>query len=571
MAEEVADPLHNGRYRLRAVLGVGGMATVYRAWDDLLQVERAIKVLLPELSQRRSIRERFLTEARTMARLAHPHLVTVHDIGQDGERVFMVMEMVPGGSVMDRIDEKGPIEPDAACTLLMEGLEGLAVAHAAGVVHRDVKPHNLLVDADGAVRLTDFGIAAATDRTASMTRTGTVMGTWAYMAPEQRADAKRADIRADIYSMGASLFTMLTGREPFDLYVDQVARNLHKEMPEALADVVRKATRWEPELRYLSADEMRAAVGEAQQRLRAPAPDPLLGGATLIWTRGPPGGPSASPSPAPPAAASAPALTPSAAPLSVAPLSAAPLSAAPLSVGALPPAPPPPPPLPPARPAPPAAEPALPPVFPSPSPEEPTIAAGLRDAGPAPAGRRWAPALGVLLLGLIVAAVLWLQRGPAPTEPAAPTDGAPPEVDEGLPAAPGPARRKDGPEPGAPEPEPAPAPATGPAPTSPAPAARPAPETAPPADPPTAAPVPPAAAAAGPPGRLVLNSHPYSIVTIDGLELGGTPIRGYEASPGKHTIVFRTPDGQEARREVQVVSGESSTLCWDIAEGRRCD
>ncbi len=260
MVQEVAPPLCEGRYRLIGELGVGGMATVYRAYDSRLQVERAIKLLAPHLAARASIRKRFEIEASTMARLHHPNIVTVHDIGSDGNRCFIVMEMLEGGSLMGRVEKFGVLPPKMAAAITADMVEALAVAHDNGVVHRDIKPHNVLLSMDNKPKITDFGIASVQQEDRSMTKTGAVMGTWAYMAPEQRISAKSADARADLYSSAASLYALMTGKEPFDLYTTELHEEMFKDIPPALAEIIKKGCSYKPDDRYQTAKEMTEAI-----------------------------------------------------------------------------------------------------------------------------------------------------------------------------------------------------------------------------------------------------------------------------------------------------------------------
>jgi serine/threonine protein kinase len=247
-------------------IGAGGMARVYAAHDERLDVTRAIKVLDPKLSASASLRVRFENEARTMAKLHHPNLVAVQDVGVEGDRAFIVMEMVEGGSLHDRVREHGPLSARLACELVAAVLSALDEAHRAGIVHRDVKPHNILLGRDGTPKITDFGIAhVPTDH--DLTRTGAVMGTLAYMPPEQRQDAKSAAPSADLYSAGATLYALVTGKDPFDLYSREIQATAFAGLPGPLVEVLERACRYRPEERYASASEMRGALLAAAGRL----------------------------------------------------------------------------------------------------------------------------------------------------------------------------------------------------------------------------------------------------------------------------------------------------------------
>ncbi len=271
VSDRLGTTLQGERYQLQGVLGTGGMATVYRAWDAMLAVDRAVKVLHPQAGASKAIQDRFLDEARTMARLRHPNLVTVHDLGADQGQVFMVMELLPGGSISQRVLDRGPMSPHDAADMLGQALDALQVAHDAGVVHRDIKPQNLLLDEQGRVKLTDFGIARAEGNSAGHTRTGVMLGTWSYMSPEQRDDPRRTGPPADIYAMGATLYAMVTGKRPVDLYVTAAREERIAHLPAPLADVLRKACAYRAQDRYPSARDMAAALRAAQAELpRAP-------------------------------------------------------------------------------------------------------------------------------------------------------------------------------------------------------------------------------------------------------------------------------------------------------------
>ena len=267
---DAAPPLADGRYRLLEVLGAGGMATVYRGYDARLDIDRAVKVLSPEMTARAQIRQRFEVEARTMAKLHDAHIVAVQDVGVDDGRVYMVMELVEGGSLMDRLEQHGPMKPIEACMAVEAILQALLVAHTRGVVHRDIKPHNVLDAGGGAYKVTDFGIARVAEGDRPGTRTGTAMGTWAYMAPEQRNSAKHVDGRADLYATAATFYVLLTNEEPFDLYAAEQHDELFGSLPPGIVRVLKRAIRFRPEDRYANAAEMIAAVREARHELVTP-------------------------------------------------------------------------------------------------------------------------------------------------------------------------------------------------------------------------------------------------------------------------------------------------------------
>jgi eukaryotic-like serine/threonine-protein kinase len=205
-----ASTLGGGRYRLEAPLGHGGMATVYLARDEELARSVAVKLLAENLAGDAAFRERFLREARLAARLSHPNVVSVYDAGEtDDGRPFIVMELVPGTTLA----EVGRLPPDEAVGLVVQAAHGLAHAHAAGLVHRDIKPQNLLLRDDGVLKVADFGIARAAETTA-LTQIGTVLGTAAYLSPEQ-ALGEEVTAAADVYALGAVLYELLTGRPPY--------------------------------------------------------------------------------------------------------------------------------------------------------------------------------------------------------------------------------------------------------------------------------------------------------------------------------------------------------------------
>ncbi len=269
MTTPLTESLAAGRFQLLEVLGVGGMATVYRAFDRRLQRFRAIKILAPALAQRESLRKRFLAEAQTMATLEESRVVRVFDMGEDEGRVYIVMELVEGGSLVDRVNAAGPLPPQLATQVALQIAESLHVAHLAGVIHRDIKPHNILLTRSGDIRITDFGIAQVhSDANDGLTRTGAVMGTWGFMAPEQRSNAKSVDARADVFSIGATLWAVMKADTPPELYAEEGA---FADIPDTLAHVVRKATRYRREERYPTALALADALREVLTTL---TPDP---------------------------------------------------------------------------------------------------------------------------------------------------------------------------------------------------------------------------------------------------------------------------------------------------------
>lgn len=254
-------PLSEGRFQLLEIIGEGGMATVYRAYDQRLQRPRAIKVLSPAFSQRPALRRRFLSEAQTMANLEEARVVRIFDTGEDGDRVFIVMELVEGGSLVDRVKLHGPLPAKMAAEVVIELCESLHGAHENNVIHRDIKPHNVLLTRNGELRITDFGIAQVQhDNEVGHTRTGAVLGTWGFMAPEQKTNAKQVDARADIYSCGATLWALLKNDTPPELFMGDSEPEWFEDIPHPLAEVIRQSTRYRREERYPSARAMADAI-----------------------------------------------------------------------------------------------------------------------------------------------------------------------------------------------------------------------------------------------------------------------------------------------------------------------
>ena len=261
-------PRLNGRYVVTRLLGKGAQARVYLAWDSRLKQWRAVKVLAANFVSDEHVRHRFETEAEAMARLSHRNLLRVVDIDSDGGTPFIVMELARGGAITDWLKRHGVMYPRLACEVLAQACEGLAHAHAVGVVHRDVKPHNLLIADDGRVLLTDFGIAQLAEG-AGMTQTGSVMGTFAYMAPEQRNDAKSVDGRADVYALGATLYTILTLKTSAELFFAEARDEILEPVPEGLRDIILNACRYDRDDRLPDVHALRERLLEAMESMDA--------------------------------------------------------------------------------------------------------------------------------------------------------------------------------------------------------------------------------------------------------------------------------------------------------------
>lgn len=221
----------DGRYRVEARIAVGGMATVYRAVDTRLDRVLALKVMHPALAADGAFVERFIREAKSVARLAHPNVVQVFDQGADGSYVYLAMEYIAGCTLRDVLRERGALQPRAALDIMESVLAALGAAHRAGFVHRDMKPENVLIGDDGRVKVADFGLVRSVDTVTSTT--GAVLGTVAYLAPEQIEQPGAADPRVDVYACGVVLYEMLTGEKPHDGDSPAIVlyKHLHEDVP----------------------------------------------------------------------------------------------------------------------------------------------------------------------------------------------------------------------------------------------------------------------------------------------------------------------------------------------------
>jgi serine/threonine-protein kinase len=270
--------LLDGRYRVDARIAVGGMATVYRAVDTRLDRVLALKVMHPGLAADAHFVDRFIREAKSVARLAHPNVVQVFDQGADRSYVYLAMEYVAGCTLRDVLRERGALQPRAALDILEPVLAALGAAHRAGFVHRDMKPENVLIGDDGRVKVADFGLVRSVDTVTSTT--GSVLGTVSYLAPEQ-IEGTTADPRVDVYACGVVLYEMLTGQKPHD--GDSAAivlyKHLHEDVPPPSAlvpglayeldELVATATARTPDLRPYDAVALFGLVREARSRLSA--------------------------------------------------------------------------------------------------------------------------------------------------------------------------------------------------------------------------------------------------------------------------------------------------------------
>ncbi len=266
---DMPESLCDGRYQFEGRLGEGGMAAVFLATDTTLQVKRAVKVLTIAHGKS-SLRRRLNAEARAMARLKHPNVLGVHDVGTDGALDYVVMDLA-FGSLQDVIEDTGPMVLGDAVQYTIQVLSALACAHAEGIVHRDVKPHNVLLDGNGRALLADFGIALLVEDD-RRTKTGVAMGSLAYMPPEQRLDAARVGPAADIYSAGAMLYNLLTNDNPVDLFLADDDSDRFAGLPPKVVQVIRTATQVIMADRYASAGEM---AGELVELLQAMDPSAL--------------------------------------------------------------------------------------------------------------------------------------------------------------------------------------------------------------------------------------------------------------------------------------------------------
>ena len=267
MTESLVGRVLDGRYRVLSHIADGGMATVYLALDTRLDREVALKVMRPGLASDETFVSRFRREARSAARLSHPNVVAVFDQGEDGGNMFLAMEYVPGLTLREVMEAEGPLTPRAALDIMDPVLQALASAHRAGIIHRDVKPENVILREDGTVKVADFGLARAVTTQTTTAQSGMLLGTVAYLSPEQ-VERGIADARSDVYAAGLILFEMLTGSKAFtgDTPIHVAYQHVHgsvpapssrvPSVPAELDALVALATSRDPDQRPADADDV---------------------------------------------------------------------------------------------------------------------------------------------------------------------------------------------------------------------------------------------------------------------------------------------------------------------------
>src|SRR5215204_6070254 len=279
------------RYELRTLVGSGGMADVYLAADEVLGREAALKLLKARYAENEEFVERFRREAKSAAALSSPYIVPIFDRGEtDDGTYYITMEYLPGGTLKERITATGALRPQAAMEVALQVAKALQTAHVRGVVHRDIKPRNILLADSDHVKVADFGIARAADAT-TISQTGDILGSAKYMAPEQAA-GERVGPASDLYSLGVVLYEMLTGRVPFEVETPadvpirhavappRRPKEVNPEVPEELDAITMKLLSTRPEDRYGSADELIEELQRVRTKLHSAPRSPTNGTTT---------------------------------------------------------------------------------------------------------------------------------------------------------------------------------------------------------------------------------------------------------------------------------------------------
>jgi serine/threonine-protein kinase len=523
--------LFDDRYEIELLLGHGGMGVVYRARDRSLDERVAIKLLRPDYARDPRMAERFKSEIRLARRVRHRNVCAIHDFGEAAGLLYISMELAEGLDLKRMIRQHGALPLERACDVILQACAGLDAVHEAGIVHRDIKSPNIMVEPSGLVRLMDFGIAKREDTAAGVTLTGQVVGTPDYMSPEQ-AQGTKTDARSDVYSLGVVAYEVLTGRVPFhgDTPISTILKHIHDQPPldgppaeglsPALRQVLRHALAKDPADRYRSAAAFAEALRQALPELRLRAPSTAALDATTLRTPSRPAGAHvATVTVTTPAATASPLVTVTSAP--------------------------------------------------------PASARASRAS--------WLLAAS-LCVALIAAALAWSRRS-APVAPAAaPTPASAPTVPASapssvqLPVTPTPAPSTPAPTAlsraarerllearPVPPPSPHATPAPRPAPAEPAEATA----TESPALPTTGGPqpMPPTTMAmqSVANGSLQLGVKPWAEVTIDGTVVGTTPLDKIRLAPGRHRVRLQHPAYPVVEREVVILPGQTERLLIDLA------
>ena len=288
-------PLLNNRYLLEKSIGTGGMAIVYLARDQMLERNVAIKILREDFSTDPDFRERFRQEAKAAANLYHPNIVTIHDFGLDENKFFIVMENVPGKDLKSILQLRGRLNWEEAVGLLVQACAGVGYAHRAGLIHCDIKPHNMLVTPDMRLKVADFGIARALASIQPEEKVNVVWGSPQYFSPEQ-ASGGAPSPASDVYSLGVVLYEMITGRLPFIASTASDLAQMHREaqptppralvpeIPESLNQILMKVLSKEPSARYRTADQLGRVLLTLTNPNELPVPADNLNDAPTIGT-----------------------------------------------------------------------------------------------------------------------------------------------------------------------------------------------------------------------------------------------------------------------------------------------
>ena len=285
------ETLLNERYELVAQQGSGGMSVIYKAQDRSLGRMVAVKILRPSLTKDPSFLEKFQQEARSVAVMSHPNIVTVHDVGSDGSTHFIVMEIIEGQDLKKIVRTHGALPFDRAISYSIQICAGLGFAHRSHLVHADVKPQNILINRDDIIKITDFGIAQAVTDTMPQTRSEVVWGSPHYFAPEQ-ARGEKPSPASDVYSIGVVMFEMFTGRLPYigssqrELALAHIqsqipaARDFNPNVPEVLSNIIAKVMSKRPNDRYKHADQLGHILQQLRERTNTPQRPPAFGPVT---------------------------------------------------------------------------------------------------------------------------------------------------------------------------------------------------------------------------------------------------------------------------------------------------